>query len=84
MLDSIGAGELQGELNAMSKQGRWREMGTLIDDDVLEAFAVVGEAKDVAPTMLDRYGGFIDRTSASFPTTDDAQRSAIMAELRAG
>jgi len=84
VLESIGAGELQSELNAMSKQGRWQEMGTLIGDDVLDAFAVVGEPGEIAPQMLRRYGGFTDRTSASFPVADDAQRRDIIRTLRAG
>ena len=84
VLDAIGAGELQGELNAMSKQGRWKEMGTLIDDRVLNEFAVVGEPAAIAPEMLRRYGSFTDRTSASFPVADDAQRAAIISTLRSG
>ena len=84
MLESIGVGELQGELNAMSKQGRWQEMGTLIPDDVLDAFAVVGEPAEIAPEMLRRYGSFTDRTSASFPVSDDEQRAGIIRTLRAG
>lgn len=84
VLESIGAGELQGELNAMSKQGRWQEMGTLISDEILDAFAVVGEPGAIAPEMLRRYGAFTDRTSASFPVSDEAQRGAIIAALRAG
>jgi probable F420-dependent oxidoreductase len=84
VLESIGCGELQGELNAMSKQGRWKEMGTLITDDMLNEFGVVGEPKDIAPQMLSRYGSFVDRTSASFPVSDDAQREGIIQALRAG
>ncbi|MFT7652616.1 MAG: putative F420-dependent oxidoreductase [Limisphaerales bacterium] len=84
VLDAIGCGDLQGELNAMSKQGRWKEMGTLVTDDMLEAFGVMGEPKDVAPLMLARYGSLIDRTSASFPVSDDAQRDQIIQALRAG
>lgn len=84
VLESIGCGELQGELNAMSKQGRWKEMGTLITDDMLNEFGVVGEPKDIAPQMLSRYGSFVDRTSASFPVSDDAQRASIIQALRAG
>jgi len=84
VLDSIGVGELQGELNTMSKQGRWKEMGTLITDDILREFAVVGEPKDIAPEMLRRYGRFTDRTSASFPVSDAAERDAIIRTLRAG
>lgn len=84
VLDSIGIGELQGELNTMSKQGRWQEMGELITDDILAKFAVVGEPGTVAKEMLSRYGRFTDRTSASFPVSDDAQRADIIGELRAG
>jgi probable F420-dependent oxidoreductase len=84
VLESIGVGELQGELNTMSKQGRWKEMGGLIDDDVLQAFAVVGEPGEIAPEMLRRYGSFTDRTSASFAVSDDAQRAEIIQALRAG
>ena len=84
VLEAIGVGELQGDLNAMSKQGRWAEMGTLITDDILEAFSVVGEPSEIAPQMLSRYGGFTDRTSASFPVSDDDQRRAIIDPLRSG
>jgi probable F420-dependent oxidoreductase len=84
VLESIGVGELQGELNAMSKQGRWQEMGNLITDDILDAFGVVGEPEEIAGQILSRYGSFTDRTSASFPVSDDEQRQAIIAALRAG
>ena len=84
VLDSIGCGELQGELNTMSKQGRWKEMGTLISDDMLDKFGVMGEPHEIAPAMLERYGSFVDRTSTSFPVSDEAQRRAIIETLRAG
>ena len=45
VLEHHGWGELQGELNALSKQGKWKEMGELIDDDMLDTFAVVGRAR---------------------------------------
>jgi probable F420-dependent oxidoreductase len=84
VLDAIGVGELQGELNAMSKQGRWQEMGELITDDIINAFGVMGEPGDIAPEMLKRYASFTDRTSASFPVSDASERDAIIAALRAG
>jgi probable F420-dependent oxidoreductase len=82
VLDSIGVGELQGELNSMSKQGRWKEMGTLVTDDVLDAFAVVGEPDAIAPEFIHRYGGFTNRTSASFPVSDEDQRRATIEALK--
>ncbi len=84
VLESIGCGELQGELNAMSKQGRWKEMGTLITDDMLQEFGVMGEPHEIAPQMLTRYGSFVDRTSASFPVADAEERGKIIQALRAG
>ena len=84
VLESIGVGELQAELNAMSKQGRWQEMGTLISDDIINEFGVMGEPSSIAGEMLSRYGRFTDRTAASFPVNDDAERQAIIQALRAG
>ena len=84
VLDSIGCGDLQGELNAMSKQGRWKEMGTLVTDEMLNEFGVMGEPDQIAPQMLERYGALIDRTSASFPVSDDEERAKIIQALRAG
>jgi probable F420-dependent oxidoreductase len=84
VLESIGAGDLQPRLNALSKQGRWKEMGTLITDSMLSEFAVVGEPRTIAPEMLRRYGAFTDRTSASFPVSDPDQRAEIIRTLRAG
>ena len=83
VLDSIGAGELQGELNGMSKQGRWEEMGGLIDESMLNEFAVVGEPNAIARQILDRYGDIIDRTSAAYAHIGKEDRSAIIAELTA-
>src|SRR5450631_4820338 len=47
VLELHGWGDLQEELNAASKRGEWKEMGDLITDDILEAFAVVAEPEDI-------------------------------------
>ncbi|MCZ6870793.1 MAG: TIGR03617 family F420-dependent LLM class oxidoreductase [Gammaproteobacteria bacterium] len=83
VFDAIGAGELQGELNTMSKQGRWQEMGTLISNEVLNEFAVVGEPGDIVPEMKRRYGDFVDRTSVGIPFADPQERAAAMKALQA-
>ena len=56
-----GRGDLQPELHALSKQGRWQEMGQLIDDDVLHTIAACGSAADVAAHIRDRVDGVSDR-----------------------
>jgi probable F420-dependent oxidoreductase len=61
VLEIHGWGDLQTELNALSKQGRWQEMGTLIDDDVLHTIAACGTAAEVAAHIRDRVDGISDR-----------------------
>ncbi len=83
VLESIGAGDLQGELNTMSKQGRWDEMGTLIDDGMLKEFAVIGEPNTIAGQIKTRYGDIVDRTSAAYAHIPKSDRQAIIQELSA-
>jgi probable F420-dependent oxidoreductase len=84
VLELHGWGELQTELNAMSKQGRWDEMGTLIDDDVLDAFAVVGPPEEVPALVLERVGDLVDRVSFYAPySSDPALADRLATALRA-
>lgn len=61
VLDAHGWGDLQPELNAMSKQGRWQEMATLIDDEILHTIAACGTPSEVAAHIRDRVEGVSDR-----------------------
>src|SRR5690348_11707985 len=63
VLELHGWGDLQTELNALSKEGKWVEMGELIDDDVLDAFAVQGEPERIPALLTARYGDIVDRLS---------------------
>lgn len=83
VLEAVGAGELQGELNAMSKQGRWEEMGTLIDDSLLNEFAIVADIDQVATKFKARYGGLVDRTAAAYGTVPKSQQEKLIADLTA-
>jgi probable F420-dependent oxidoreductase len=70
VLESIGYGELQGELNALSKQGRWEEMGRIIDDTLLDKIALVGEPEEIARKLVQRYGDLFDVCGANVFTGD--------------
>ncbi len=83
VLDIEGYGELQPELNRMSKQGQWDAMGELITDDVLDKFAVVGEADTAVDSFRSRFGDLVDRTTANFAANSDEERQQLMARLRA-
>jgi probable F420-dependent oxidoreductase len=84
VLDLHGWGDLQDDLNRLSKEGRWAEMGELIDDEILEEFAVVAPLDEVAAALKARWGDVLGRLSFYTPyETDDAQWDAVIAELKA-
>jgi probable F420-dependent oxidoreductase len=74
VLDLHGWGGLQEDLNKLSKQGEWVEMGNLIDDEMLNTFAVVGAPEDIAPELHRRYGDVIGRISFYAPYRSDPER----------
>ena len=67
VLDVEGWGELQPELNRLSKQGEWATMATLIDDDVLRTIAVCGTPEECGREIVERFGGIASRVSCYFP-----------------
>ena len=84
VLEVHGWGGMQDELNALSKQGKWVEMGGLIDDEILNTFAVVGEPEQIAPELHRRYGDVIQRISFYAPYASDPERwRKVMTDLRA-
>lgn len=83
VLELHGWGELQDELNRMSKQGRWKEMGELITDDILHTFAVVAEPEQLAAGIHERYGDIVQRLSFYAPYESDPDRwKAVMDDLK--
>jgi probable F420-dependent oxidoreductase len=84
VLELHGWGDLQNDLNRLSKEGKWVEMGELIDDDVLNTFAVVGEPEAVGPGLAQRYGDIVDRISFYAPYKSDPDRwTAVMESIKA-
>lgn len=75
--------DLQPRLNTLSKQGDWVGMGDLIDDEILNAFAVVGEPHEIAPGLKQRYGNIVDRISFYAPGQGDINAyRGVMDDLR--
>ena len=60
VLAAHGWEDLQPELNAMSKQGRWQEMGALIDDEIMHTIAACGTPAEIAAHIRDRVDGISD------------------------
>lgn len=58
VFDCHGWGDLQPKLNALSKEGKWSEMGELINDEILHTIAIVGTPAEVAQQIQLRCGDF--------------------------
>ncbi len=83
-LECHGRGELHEQLNTMSKQGRWDEMAALIDDELLDEIAVVGERSEIAPALQRRLGDLADGVSLTNNRAPDPRHwSDVVADLRA-
>lgn len=84
VLDLHGWGDLHDELHALSKAGDWASMTGLIDDEILNTFAVVGEPKTVAVEIVQRFDGLVDRFTLYTPfPLDDTARACIVEGIKA-
>ncbi|OBB01391.1 LLM class F420-dependent oxidoreductase [Mycobacteriaceae bacterium 1482268.1] len=83
VLELHGWGELQPELHRLSHAGEWDAMGSLIEDAMLNEFAVVAPVADVAKAVRDRCDGVIDRVLVGFPASvEEATVTAVLQEMR--
>ncbi len=67
VLDVEGRGDLQPELNALSKQGDWVGMAGRIDDDLMSSIAAFGTPTQVADEIVERFGPYASRVCVYFP-----------------
>jgi probable F420-dependent oxidoreductase len=83
VLELHGWADLHTELHRLSLAGEWDAMGSLIDDEILEAFAVVAPLDEVADKISERCDGVIDRVLVGFPSCvpEDTVR-AVLQQLR--
>jgi probable F420-dependent oxidoreductase len=82
VLDLHGWGDLHAELNRLSKEGEWDAMAALIDDDMLNAFAVVGPVDAIATGLRKRCAGVVDRVLPIFYSASQDCISAALKEFR--
>jgi probable F420-dependent oxidoreductase len=69
-LEVEGWGELQPELNALSKQGKYAEMRALITEPMVRAYGVVGTPEECAAQIGERYGQYATDVCCYFPGYD--------------
>ncbi len=70
------------QLSSLAARKEWGKMPELIDDEMLETFALVCEPNKVAQGLTQRYAGWVDRLGLYSPFTpgdrDDFWQSLIM------
>lgn len=71
VLEHHGWGDLHTEANALTKANRWDDLASLVDQEVLRTFAVVGELAEVGPAFRQRFAGLADRATVSMPYDAD-------------
>jgi probable F420-dependent oxidoreductase len=82
-MEAVGLGDLQPTLNALSKEGKWDELGSYIDDDFLDAFCTRGKPDEIAAKLKAKYGEHADRLAIYAPYgAPDAMWKKIITELK--
>jgi probable F420-dependent oxidoreductase len=74
VLDVEGWGDLQPDLNALSKQGKYAEMRALITDDMVETYGIVGTPERCAAKVQSRYGAAASDICCYFPGYEPDER----------
>ena len=71
------------ELSVTKDESRWAAMGDLVDDEVLNTFAVIGPPQDAAAELKRRYGDVVDRVTVPMPAgLPETQVRDLLATLR--
>lgn len=87
IVDLHGWGAAAEQLAQMARRGEWQAMGDVIDDAMLEAFAVRGKWAELPDLIQARYAGrLLDRVAYYLPYTpgvDEAGWQATFARWRA-
>jgi probable F420-dependent oxidoreductase len=68
------------ELSALARRQEWQAMSALIDDQILETFALVAPAEAMGEAVLQRYGGLVDRVTPYLPLRP-SERDSFWSQL---
>ena len=81
VLAAHGWDDIGEQLSRLAAAKRWADMGALVSDDMIDAFAVVAPFDQLGAALRARYEGVLDRISPYIPFApgelDDAWRAVI-------
>ncbi|WP_209306759.1 TIGR03617 family F420-dependent LLM class oxidoreductase [Microbacterium paludicola] len=79
VMELHGWDEIADRLHDASRRGEWREMAALVDDDMLDAFAVAGTPAEVHEGLRARFAGLADTVCVNAPDAADPADVAALA-----
>ena len=77
VLECHGFEDIGRQLHRLSLEGKWEEMGALVPDEMLDAFAIIGEYDEIPGMFKERYGGLVNEMHFSIQTTNDAEHAQL-------
>jgi probable F420-dependent oxidoreductase len=66
VLEHHGWGAIGEKLVSLSQAGRWEDMPSLVSDEMLDTFAIVGRHEDLPVLLAERYAGLVDTVNVVF------------------
>ena len=81
MLDHHGWGDIQPELNRMSKEGRWTEMADKVSDEMVDAIGICGTPSEVGKRLRERNSFARRTTMILYNETDPEAVTDILRDL---
>ncbi|MBP8925746.1 MAG: TIGR03617 family F420-dependent LLM class oxidoreductase [Pseudomonadales bacterium] len=82
VLDSHGCAELQPRLNALSKQGKWQEMSSLLSDELVAEIVISGTPEEVGERIRERCAGWCQRVSPVVYTGSAELRERLVRAIK--
>jgi probable F420-dependent oxidoreductase len=75
--ETEGHGEIARQLQALSRVQRWEEMPALVDDQMLDAYAVIGTYDEIAEKLRARFAGLATHLEFRIPVAGEADKSRL-------
>jgi alkanesulfonate monooxygenase SsuD/methylene tetrahydromethanopterin reductase-like flavin-dependent oxidoreductase (luciferase family) len=83
--ESEGYGDVARNLQVLSRAQRWDEMAGLVDDEMLDRYAVTGTYGEIAAKLRARYAGVATALEFAIPLAgpaDEARLRDLLTDLR--
>jgi len=84
-LELLGWPDVGPTLLEIARAGQWEKMPEVIGDDLFEALVPCAPYADIAPVLLEWYGGLVDAVTLRMPSdpANDPDLAAVIEQLRA-